>query len=509
MSFYKSSVAVILGLISIGVILGVVLTTSFNIDNKSHAGIIGDKIYTESDDSQVSERPPSLNAANFNPNTMFVNIVEKVRPSIVSIYTLKKVKVQRNPFFHFFRDFEDMPDDDVHQGEIPQEGLGSGVIISKDGYILTNYHVVHDMDELNVKLVDNTVYPAKIIGVDQSTEVALIKIDAKDLPVAVLGHSDNVKIGEWVIAIGNPLELDFTVTAGIVSALDRDIGIIRNESNSSIENFIQTDAAINPGNSGGALVNMSGEVIGINTAIATQTRFYMGYGFAIPISLAKRVVDDLMEYGEFRRGYIGVNIEPVTPVMAEYMGLDTPKGVHISRVLEGSAADDAGLAQGDVVLEVDGVEVNQPNELQARVSMHRPGEEVKLVIWRDKKKKNVTVKLATMDNIASAEETPSENNEKKMPELGMQLRDLTDSQLKSLELDGGVVVANVSRYSAAGDANLARGDVIYKVENKDVEKVEDFFDVVSNYNSGNVIKLQVRRMQNREIFDRPVYLKIP
>ena len=506
MSKYKNSLAVIMGLVSIGIILGIILTTSFNIDSKSHARNASDKIYTE---SEISGDSQSLNVTNFNPNTMFVEMVEKVRPSIVSIYTAKNVKVQRNPFYFFFRDQENVPDDMFPQGEMKQEGLGSGIIISEDGYILTNYHVVHDMDELKVRLVDNTEYPAKIIGSDQSTEVALIKIEAENLPIAILGNSDHVRIGEWVVAIGNPLHLDFTVTAGIVSALGRDLNIIDDGKNTSIENFIQTDAAINPGNSGGALVNLKGEVIGINTAIATQTRYYMGYGFAVPISLAKRVIDDLMEYGEFRRGYLGVRIEAVTPVIAEYVGLEKPRGVHISEVLSGSAADKAGLKVGDIVLEVDGVEVDQPNELQARVSMHRPGEKIEMKVWRDKKEKTVYVSLSAMDDISGTSDSPKKVNDKDVPDLGLKLQNLTDAQAKSLNLDGGVVVTNVNRYGPAGEAKLFNGDVIYEIENKSVDNVNTFYELIGGYKSGDVIKLSVRRQQNREIMDRPVYIKLP
>lgn len=509
MSWFKNSISVVLGLISIGVIIGVVLTTGFNIESRSHAEDSKNKIYSEPE-AQVQSQQAGLTAANFNPNIMFVDMVKKVRPSIVSIYTEKNVKMRQNPFFRFFRDWGDMPDDQYHQPEMRQEGLGSGIIISADGYILTNYHVVHDMDELRVRLVDNTEYLAKIIGEDNSTEVALIKVDAENLPVAILGNSDKVQIGEWVMAIGSPLRLTSTVTAGIVSALGRDINIIQDDKGSGIENFIQTDAAINPGNSGGALVNLNGEVIGINTAIATQTRYYMGYGFAVPINMAKRVMDDLLEYGKFRRGYLGVRIEAVTPVIAKYLDLDKPKGVHVSSVMEGSAADKSGLREGDVVIAVNDVAVNQPNELQAKIGVLRPGDKVDLTVWRDKQEKSIVVVLATLeDDDIAGNPKPDKEREKKIPDLGIRVQDLSDQDLRQLKIDFGIVITSVDRYSAAGKARLFKGDIIYDVDGKEIHSASDFYDMISSYKEGDVVKLKVKYLQDRDVVERPVYLQIP
>jgi len=506
MSRLKNSFALVLGLISIGIILGVVLTTGFNIDAKSHAESVG-KIYSEAPAGSKMDTPP-LDAGQFNPNSMFVEMVKKVRPSIVSVYTTKKVKLKENPFYFFFRDFGDMPKDENHPPELRQQGLGSGIIISKDGYILTNYHVVNDMDELRVKLVDEREFEAKVIGMDKSTEVALIKIDADDLPVAVLGNSDNVQIGEWVMAIGSPLYLTSTVTAGIVSALGRDINIIRDETGSGIENFIQTDAAINPGNSGGALVNLNGEVIGINTAIASETGAYIGYGFAVPINIAKRVVDDIQKYGEFRRGYLGVRIESVTPVIAKYAGLKRPRGVHIASVVENSAADEAGLQKGDIVLKVDGKEVDKPNELQAAIALHRPGDKVRLTIWRDKDEKEFTVTLRSMDEGSGEVAAKKEREKKNLPELGLQVRDVGDKYLQDLDLDYGILVIAVERYSAAYEARLTKGDVIYELEGKPVKSVDDFYDMLDEHSKGDVVRLSVRSRIRREILDRLVYLEL-
>lgn len=510
MSGLKNSVAVVLGLITIGVVIGIVLTTGFNIDSKSIASVGPDKIYQEAE-ATPAQGDETLTAGNFNPNAMFVNIVEKVRPSIVSIYTTKKVKMT-HPFFRWFREWEgeNSPFDEEGQNEMRQQGLGSGIIISEDGYILTNNHVIEDVDEIRVKLTDKTEYEAKLIGSDPTTDIALIKVEADDLPTAVLGNSENVKIGEWVIAIGSPLYLTSTVTAGIVSALSRELNIIGGGNPAGIENFIQTDAAINPGNSGGALLNIRGEVIGVNTAIATNTRYYMGYGFAVPINIAKSVVNDLMEYGEVRRGYLGVYIQEVTPVVAKGVKLDKPRGVLISSVIEGSAAEKAGIKEGDVILTVNGKEVNQPNTLQALIGTHNPGDEVDLELWRDGKQIDMTVELQSQDNAGVAQSSDDRKKEEKsLGDLGLKVKDLSSREMDALELDKGVLIINVDRYSAASKAGLTRGEVIYEVNGEDVHSVDGFYDMIGQYKSGDVIKLMLRRRQGNELFDRLVFLEIP
>jgi serine protease Do len=504
----KYSLAFTTALITIGVVIGMVLIANFNMDNKSIAGDRAAKIYTEAEtnwDSQGDETKATI--ANFNPNAMFVDIVEKVRPSIVSISTSKNVQVGQNPFYFFFRE---MPQDEDHPREQRQEGLGSGIIISKDGYILTNYHVIKEVDELKVIMIDNREYEAKVIGSDPATEIALIKVEANDLPVAVLGNSDNVEIGEWVMAIGSPLRLKSTVTAGIVSALSRNIGIIQDRDTGGIENFIQTDAAINPGNSGGALLNLQGQVIGVNTAIATQTNYYMGYGFAVPINIAKSVVEDLMNFGEVKRGYLGVYIESVDPVKAKGVKLDKPRGVLIVNVIDGSAAEEAGLKEGDVILSVNGYEVNQSNELQAKVGVYNPGDKVELEVWRYGKKMDVTATLQSRDGEKSvAVKEKTEEKEKNVKNLGFKISNLNQKQLSDLDLESGIVVQSVEPFSAANRARISRGDAIYEVNGDEVESVSDFYDKIDKFKSGDVIQLKVRRVQNDDVFDRLVFLEIP
>jgi serine protease Do len=508
MSGIKDSFPVILGLIAIGIIVGIVFTTGFNIDNKGLAGKSeASTIYSEV--SQEDEIP--VTASNFNPGTMFVDVVKRVRPAIVTIYTTKNVKVPNNPWHDFFREFgyrEENPQG--NQREFQQNGLGSGIIINSDGYILTNHHVIKDVDELKVKLIDGREADAKVLGTDPSTEVALIKIDLDDLTSANLGNSDNLEIGEWVIAIGSPLELTSTVTAGIVSALSRDIPIIRNQTTSGIDNFIQTDAAINPGNSGGALVNLKGEVIGINTAIASGTGSYIGYGFAVPINIAKNVIDDIIKYGEVRRGYLGVYIENMDVVKAKGVGLDKPRGVLITSVIEGKAAAEAGLEAGDVILKVEGLEVNKVNELQAKVASYNPGDEISLVVWRDSKELTIEVELQGIDGTLTAAPTDKKQEEKKIEKVGIQVKDLTSSQLSQMNLDYGIRVQSVDRNSKAARAGLGPNEVIYEIDGNNIESVEDFEKYLEKYDSGDVVKLKVRRKDNSgTTLDRLIFMEIP
>jgi serine protease Do len=500
----RSSLPLLLGLVTIGIIFGIVLTTGFNLDTKGAANPV-EKIYAESEVA-ADVNSASSSSLNVNPNNMFVDIVKKVRPSIVSIYTSKSVKINKdNPFYYFFKQqhgTDELP---------PQEGLGSGIIISKDGYILTNNHVVSGVDELTVKMIDKTEYKAKLIGTDPTTEVALIKIEADNLPAVVLGNSDNVQIGEWVLAIGSPLNLTSTVTAGIVSALGRDVNIIRSNNNlSGIEDFIQTDAAINPGNSGGALLNIKGQVIGINTAIASGTSYYVGYGFAVPINIAKSVVDDLLKYGEVKRGYLGVYIEDMDPIKTKGVGLDKIKGVFISSVIADGAAEKAGLKAGDVVLSVNGKDINKRNELQAKIGTYNPGDKVSLEVWRDGKKITIAAVLQSKSGETSiSKKTEAVKESKTSIDLGMKVKDLNDRQLAELDLDNGVVVAVVERRSAAAEAGLSQGDVIYDVANNMVKSVADFYDIFSKYREGDVVRIKVRRKMRDNIFDRLMFIQIP
>jgi serine protease Do len=515
MQKFKFIWPLIFGFVGLGVIIGIILTFSLNIDSKGMAGKQNSgKIYVENTAMQTAAGDnQSQNVTNFNPNTAFVEVVKKVRPSIVTIYTTRNIKVPANPWHRFFREFgfdNDRGDQNEEEQEFQQGGLGSGIIINKEGYILTNSHVIKDVDELTVKLVDDEEYKAKVIGIDPTTDVALIQIKADNLPIAILGNSDQLQIGEWVLAIGSPLELNFTVTAGIVSALGRDINIIQDRQGFSIENFIQTDAAINPGNSGGALVNINGEVIGVNSAIATPTGNYIGYGFAIPINLAKTVVDDFIKYGEVRRGYIGVSIKPMTQVIAKGVGLDKPRGVFINDVLKGQAADKAGIKPGDVILEVDGVEMHQPNQLQAKISSYDPGDKVELMIWRDGKQKSFQVILQSREGELTLTTEKRKQKESKIENLGLRVKDLTSDELNKLDLESGVLLQSIQTTSPAFKEGLRTGDVIYKIDGKAVESVSMFIKYIEALNAGDIIKLQTRRRgPDGGNFDSLIFVQIP
>jgi serine protease Do len=509
MANFRNSIPLILGFIAVGIIIGVVLTTGFNIDSKSIAEQNNSTtIYTESSDSN-NDPQGTVNAGNFTVGNAFVDVVKKVKPAIVTIYTTKNVKVPENPWHRFFRGFGEEDEPDRGGREYSQRGLGSGIVVSEDGYILTNHHVIKDVDELRVQLVDLQEFDAEVIGTDPETEVALIKIDAKGLTRAVLGNSDKIEIGEWALAIGSPLELNFSVTAGIVSALSRDINII-GRGGYAIENFIQTDAAINPGNSGGALVNYKGEVIGVNTAIKTETGTYIGYGFAVPINLAKTVMDDFINYGEVRRGYIGVQIEPMTPIRAEGVGLEKPEGVFISNVLPGKAADKAGIKAGDVILEVEGMVVNRPNQLQAKVGTFNPGDEISLLLWRNGRKENFRIVLEGRDDEEVAARVDRPTEEKKVQSLGINVKDMSEEELSLYDLDNGVLIQSIDQNSPAQREGLRRGDVIYEIDGKDVSSVSDLNEYIDSRESGTIIKLQTRsRFSDGNTSDRLVFLKIP
>ncbi len=330
----------------------------------------------------------------------FEAIADHVTPSVVSIQTQRvrqNVRAQRPRgqvppgLEDFFRNFDQQP-----QQQEPQEASGTGFIVSKDGYILTNNHVVADADKVTVTLLDKRSFTAKVIGRDPTTDVAVIKVDGTNLPVANLGDDNAARVGQWVVAIGNPLGLDFTVTAGIISAKGRPLqGLLRNQY--SITDYIQTDAAINPGNSGGPLVNIRGEVIGINSAIASSTGYYAGYGFAIPVTLAKQVMDDLISYGKIRRAVIGVAINDATPEDARAAGLEQVTGVVVRDYTYDkdsvSAAKSAGIERADVIVSADGKPTDRVSTLQRIVRSHKPGETVTFDVMRFGKKKSIKVKL--------------------------------------------------------------------------------------------------------------------
>ncbi len=372
----------------------------------------------------------------------------------------------------------------------PRQSVGSGVIISEGGYIVTNNHVVQGASSITVTLPDKRQFDAEIVGMDSSTDLAVVKIEGgESLPVVTFGDSDQVEVGQWVLAIGNPFRLTSTVTAGIVSALGRQVNIIGDSF--GIEDFIQTDAAINPGNSGGALVDLSGHLVGINTAIATESGSYEGYGFAVPVNLVARVASDLIAYGEVQRGFLNVEIGPVTARLADRLGLGYIGGVYLNEVWRGGAADRAGLRIGDVVVSVDSMVVNAPNELQSAIARKRPGDRVRLDVWRRGRNESVDVILmgredpATRTWFADLREerevrpppTPqpprSEVNVVHLDEIGIGVRESSEEDMSRFSVEGGVYVVYVEKGGLASQAGLPRDVVVRGVDEDRVRSIEE------------------------------------
>ena len=357
---------------------------------------------------------------------------------------------------------------------------GSGVIISRDGYIVTNHHVIKDADIVEVTLNNKKEFIAQVVGYDKQTDMAVLKIEVDQLPYLLFGNSDSLQVGEWVIAVGNPFRLQSTVTAGIVSAKGRNIDVF--EDRSGIESFIQTDAAVNLGNSGGALINTRGELIGINTAIMTLSGRYEGFSFAVPSNLARKVVSDLMEYGVVQRGWMGIEIASVTNQMAEERGLPSVAGVFITLVNKGSAAYDAGLLGGDIILSVDNVNTNTLSQFMEQIGRHRPGDII-TVSYIPKCGIN-TVKV-TLKNSLSSTDFVAVRKDKVLLDLGFELRDLSSSELSKNTTDG-VMVVSVYQNSTVGKANIQPGYVITHINNIKITDTRKLVEYLSNH-SGEII----------------------
>lgn len=489
----KSIIAAVL-LIGLGIVFGVVLVSSFK----------GVDVTFAQDPPQIGSKVP---APKVNPvlqalNEAFHTVSKDVTPSVVYI-TVKSSGTKEEDgterFFHFFG-----PDLRFDRRS-PEIGAGSGVMLTSNGFILTNNHVVENADEdgIRVKLSDTRELSAKLVGVDKLTDLAVIKINAKDLPVPRLGNSDEVEVGHIVFAVGNPLMLTSTMTQGIVSALGRQISIINDGQGYQIENFIQTDAAVNPGNSGGPLIDITGAVIGINTAIATTNQRYQGYSFAIPINLARKVATDIIRFGEVRRGYIGVGIVTVDAVTAKAQGLDKAQGVLIQNVNPGSAGEDAGLKVLDVILSVDGQEVNTSQQLQSVVATKDPGQTVILKVFRDGKTIEKRVKLKQREEekeVAVNDTRPSRDRgtdagsgaSVNVDRLGLSVRALDGRTKRQLDVDRGVLVSDVKPFSAADQRQLIAGDVILNVGNREVDSPQEFRDAIASLKGGDALMLRVK-----------------
>ena len=361
-----------------------------------------------------------------------------------------------------------------------EEASGSGVIITEDGYIITNNHVVENSEKVEVTLNDNRRFSAKIIGTDPSTDLALLKIDQKGLPFIPYGNSDQLKVGEWVLAVGNPFNLTSTVTAGIVSAKGRNIGILPDQF--KIESFIQTDAAVNPGNSGGALVNTRGELVGINAAIASNTGSYTGYSFAIPVNLARKVVDDLVEFGNVQRGFIGVSIRDMDAKLAEEKGIKETQGVYVAGITEGGAAENAGLKEGDIIIRVGDVAVNSTPQLQEQIGRFRPGDKVNLSVLRDGKEQLFALQLRNREGT-----TRVIKNSEPLNLLGASFENAGDAEKSRLGINGGVKVSKLSPGKLLS-SGIKEGFIITHIDKRPIRNTDDLEEALKAKQGGVLIE---------------------
>ncbi len=420
----------------------------------------------------------------------FSDVAQQVIPAVVFIRVEKTMEApvrSAHPFFNdpfdffgddFLRRFfgPGHPHDQQRQRQpesrrrFRQQGQGSGFLVTPDGLIMTNNHVVGDVDRIVVTLHDGREFDAELVGTDPHSEVALIRIPGQDLPCLVMGDSDDLDIGEWVLAVGNPFGLSATLTVGVVSALGRrDIGI------ASYEDFIQTDAAINPGNSGGPLLNVKGEVIGINTAIYSRSGGYMGIGFAIPINMAWQIKNQLVEHGRVERGFIGIGIQALDANLAESFGLAEPNGILITDVQEGSAGEEAGLQAGDIILELNGRIVSDPTSFRNRVAGYRPGTTLRLILWRDEERVEKDVTIGALDAVAEAEEDPDTDPRDRV-DLGLSLREITPDMARQLNVEpgAGLLVSEVEHDSPAERAGIRAGLVLLEVNRRPVSRMRDY-----------------------------------
>ncbi|MBR3951811.1 MAG: Do family serine endopeptidase [Bacteroidaceae bacterium] len=432
--------------------------------------------------SEDSNSVESLNETVYIPTSYrstgldFTQAAESTVNAVVSIRTTTEVKSRgyQDPIFEFF-----FGPGHGQREQRPQSGLGSGVIVSSDGYIVTNNHVIEGADKLEVTLNDNRSFNGRIIGADPTTDLALVKIEADNLPTVKFGNSDNLKIGEWVLAVGNPFGLTSTVTAGIVSAKARRISGGMNRGQLGIESFIQTDAAVNPGNSGGALVNTAGELVGINTAIFSQTGNYAGYSFAIPSSIVSKVIADLRQYGTVQRAVMGVSFQEITSELAKEKKLDVHEGVYVAEVRDRSAAFEAGVEVGDVITAIDGKKITNGSSLQEQIGRFNPGDKIKVTLRRNGK--DMIVDMTLKNNQGNTEVTKAVD----FASMGAVFKELTDTQKRELNVRNGVEVVAVKdgKFKSAG---IRDGFVILDINNatitsvKDVEKI---FDSITRSNS--------------------------
>jgi len=498
MARYKTKAMMVTLSVFLGILIGLVLASNLEWTRSGFA-------VNEVVQSQIQSAPITSSDLE-KTSRAFVEIAKRVTPTVVSITSEKVIRV-RDPFADFFgnddffRRFFRMPNDG--EREYRQNGLGSGVIVSGDGYILTNYHVIKDADEVNV-VIDKEEIDAEVVGKDPATDLAVIKIDRSNLPAIKLGNSDALDVGEWVLAVGSPfnLSLEHTVTSGIVSAKGRALNL---GSDLTYQDFIQTDAAINPGNSGGALVNIRGELIGINTAIYSgNAGGNIGIGFAIPVNLAKRVMDDLIESGKVVRGYLGVRIGPLDSEMAQALNIRNKQGAVVVEVQEGTPAQRAGLKKYDVIIEVEGKKIEDAQMLTNLIASYSPGDKLDLKIVRDGQVRSLPIALAERPGEGTvAAAAPSSVISK----LGIDVAELSDQRADRYGYAGedGVLVTDVKRGSVAEEKGLRPGDLVVEVNREKVTSVRDLTVQLDKLSKGEIVLFQIKRQRATQF----VAMKVP
>jgi Do/DeqQ family serine protease len=407
-------------------------------------------------------------------NEKFINAAEKTVEGVVHVKTEATVNTYyNNPLYEFFYG-------ERQREQKPVMGFGSGVIVSPEGYIVTNNHVIEKAEKISVTLNDNREFEAKLVGTDPNSDIALLKVEAEDIHFIPWGDSDDLRLGEWVLAVGNPFNLTSTVTAGIVSAKGRSLGIIKEQYR--LESFIQTDAAVNQGNSGGALVNLNGELVGVNTAILSPSGAYSGTSFAVPVNIVKKIVEDLIQYGEVQRAILGVSIRDVTSELADEEDLGTITGAYVNGVAEDGAAEEAGIKKGDVIISVNGNEITNSSELQEQIGRYRPNQEVTVTVIRDKKKKQFDAVLRNMQGGTKIVK-PSFVSQK----LGAKFKNATDEEKEELGISNGVKIIEIlpGKLSREG---VQEGFIITKVNNQKITSVEQLEEIIEKIEGGVYIE---------------------
>ncbi len=454
-------------------------------------GIVSLGIYTVIMPSNMNDTDSDGN----NPKFQFTNFTSSPSVPIESLDFVSAAKKSVNAVVHVNTTFQAQkyynPWSQIFGGEKyfseQQKASGSGVIISGDGYIVTNNHVIDNAADIQVTTNDNHTYTAKLVGADPGTDIALLKIEEKNLPAITLGDSDNLQVGEWVLAVGNPFNLTSTVTAGIVSAKARNINIMHYDPTDQVfplESFIQTDAAVNPGNSGGALVNGRGELVGINTAIASTTGSYSGYSFAVPVSIVKKVTADLLEFGSVQRAYIGINISNIDQKLLQEDKLPTTEGAYVRGLLDGGAAQDAGIQEGDIITGVEGRAITNVTQLQEQIGKYRPGDEVKLSLLRQNKTEDVNVTLRDRNGNTDITKRTIEDANRI---FGAKLETLSDQEKTKLNLGNGVKVGDLAD-GKLKKAGISKGFIITQIDKQPVDSPEDVSRILNSKRGGVLVE---------------------